>query len=115
MKQIFILDNTEMNSLREGIALQLALPGGAVILLQAENPVKKRGNYKTNGVVELPRSGTTTEKIREYLINNPDSKASNIMKDLGVSRSTITCCLYANSRGLFKSTGSNRNRTWRAK
>jgi len=109
MKQIFLLSNGEMDNLKHGIPLEIALPGGAMIQLQAENP--RRIYARQNG--KAPE-GNLSERIVDYLRTRGKSRSIDIIRGLGnVTKSSVTSCLSANRRGQFKSTGQRKDRQWR--
>ncbi len=113
MRQIFLLSNNEMDNLKHGIPLEIALPGGAMIQLQAENPRRKyvTNNTKANG---RGLEGVLSERIAVFLNQHGKSKSIDIIRGLGnVTKSSVTSCLSANRRGNFKSSGERKNRLWR--
>lgn len=113
MKQIFLLSNEEMDNLKHGIPLEIALPGGAMIQLQAENPRRKYATSTNmtgdgNGPV-----GTLSDRIKWFLLKHGKSRSIDIIRGLGdVTNSSVTSCLSANRRDQFKSSGKRKNRVW---
>ena len=111
MKQIFLLNTNELDNLRHGIPLEIALPNGTLIQLQAENPRRK---YITNN--NLTPAGSLSERIQTYLTENPKTRSIDIAHGLGdATRSAVASCLNANRTGKFISSGHSRKRLWRLK
>jgi len=118
MKQIYILEKSDLADLRAGHSMIIALPGGAAIQLQVEGPHKiERDNHEEDGVDrrtiqyrKAPGGGATnSERIVDYLSKNGPAKMIKIATDLGVTRSTVSSALSANRRGLFKKHNKGRN------
>jgi len=119
MKQIFLLSDGEMDNLKHGIPLEIALSGGAMIQLQAENPRRKYDTSTARNLTDDIASDigpveTLSDRIKQYLLKHGKSRSIDIIRGLGdVSKSSVTSSLSANRKGYFKSTGTHKNRWWR--